>query len=98
MESRLAACSFWLTFDEIWFEQVIWSDEEWFVLTNAPNRSHARYWAHYNPDNVIDCKKAHGQKVMCWAGFVDGACLPIVWFEGSVNHNVYLEKVLKEAV
>ena len=68
------------------------------MLTNAPNRSHARYWAHYNPDNVIDCKKAHGQKVMCWAGFVDGACLPIVWFEGSVNHNVYLEKVLKEAV
>ena len=98
MESRLAACSFWLTFDEIWFERVIWSDEKWFVLTNAPNRSHARYWAPYNPDNVIDCKKAHGQKVMCWAGFVDGACLPIVWFEGSVNHNVYLEKVLKEAV
>ena len=27
MESRVAACSFWLSFEEEWFERVIWSEK-----------------------------------------------------------------------
>ena len=34
---------------------------------------------------------------MAWTGIVDGKCLPVVWFEGSVNSEVYL-KVLKEVL
>jgi coenzyme F420-reducing hydrogenase gamma subunit len=29
---------------------------------------------------------------------VDGMILPVVWFEGSVNSEVYLEQVLKGTV
>ena len=45
-----------------------------------------------------ECKKAHGEKVMAWVGIVDGRILPVVWFEGSVNSNVYLEQVLKNSM
>ena len=98
MESRLAACTFWLTFEDDWFQRVIWSDEKWFVLKQSPNKQICRYWAPSNPHTVIECKKAHGEKVMAWVGIVDGRILPVVWFQGSVNSNVYLEQVLKNTV
>ena len=81
-ESRLAACTFWLTFEEEWFQRVIWSDEKWFVLKQSPNKQICRYWAPSNPHTVIECKKAHGEKVMAWVGTVDGRILPVVWFQG----------------
>ena len=28
---------------------------------------------------------------MAWTGIIDGKCLPVVWFQGSVNGEVYLE-------
>ena len=64
MESRVAACSFWLSFEEEWFERVIWSDEKWFVLQNCPNKQTNRFWTPVNPHEVIQCKKAHGKKAM----------------------------------
>ena len=68
--ARKTACEFWLSFDESWFERIIWTDEKLFVL-----RSHSqndRYWAPANPHEVVECKKAHGGKIMAWVGFVDG--------------------------
>ena len=97
-DSRLAACEFWLTFDDTWFQRVIWSDEKWFVLRQSPNKQNTRFWAPKNPKNVLECKKAYGEKAMAWVGMVDGRILPVVWFEGSVNSEVYLEQVLKNAV
>ena len=35
---------------------------------------------------------------MAWVGIIDGRCLPVVWFEGSVNGEVYREKFLKDTV
>ena len=83
MESRLAACTFWLKFEEEWFQRVIWSDEKWFVLKQSPNKQICRHWAPSNPHTVIECKKAHDEKVMAWVGIVDGRILPVVWFQGS---------------
>lgn len=97
-ESRLAACSFWISFEEEWFERVLWSDEKWFMLQNSPNKKNDVFWSPVNPHEVVECKKAHGKKVMAWVGIVDGKCLPVVWFEGSVNSQVYLEKVLQGTV
>ena len=31
---------------------------------------------------------------MAWVGIVDGKCLPVHWFEGSVNAESYLEMLL----
>ena len=97
-EARLSACQFWLTFSEEWFERVIWTDEKWFVLEQSPNSQNDRYWAPKNRHNVVECKKAHGAKVMAWVGIIDGRCLPVVWFNGSVNGEVYLNQVLKTTV
>ena len=33
---------------------------------------------------------------MAWVGMVDGRILLVVWFEGSVNSEAYLEQVLKK--
>ena len=91
MESRLSACSFWLTFTEDWFEMVIWSDEKWFVLNQHPNRKNDSQWAPSNPHNLVQCKKMSGKKVMAWVGIVDGKVLPVYWFEGSVTGKGYLQ-------
>lgn len=90
-QARMDACDFWLTHDEGWFDRVIWSDEKWFLLKPAPNCKNTVCWAPQNPNKLVPCKKAHGQKVMAWVGLVDGKCLPVHWFHGSVNGEAYLE-------
>lgn len=97
VQSRLSACNYWIQFDEEWFENVIWTDEKWFVLQQAPNRQIDRHWAPMNPHQLIECKKSRGEKCMAWTGIIDGKCLPVVWFEGSVNGEVYL-KLLKDVL
>ena len=76
---------------------MIWSDEKWFVLTQSSNRKNSCTWAPYNPNNLEQCKKQGGAKVMAWVGMVDGQILPIHWFEGSVNGEKYLD-MLKNVV
>jgi len=74
----LSACKFWLTFDEDWFaRKVLWSDEKWFVLLQAPSKRNDRYWAEANPHNIIECNKQGGQKCMAWVGILDGRVLPL---------------------
>ncbi|KAF0292002.1 hypothetical protein FJT64_016980 [Amphibalanus amphitrite] len=85
------SCEFWLTHDEEWFERVLWSDEKWFVLHPSPNMKNTVCWSPENPNKLVPCKKAQGQKVMAWVGVVDGKCLPVHWFTGSVNSDAYLE-------
>ena len=51
-----------------------------------------------NPHKVVECKKAHGGKIMALVGFVDVSFLPVVWFNGSVNGDKYLNQVLKGTV
>jgi hypothetical protein len=70
-------------------------DEKWFVLKQFPNRQNDRFLVPANLHELIECKQAHGAKVMAWVGIVDGRCLPVVWLEGSVNGKVYLNQVLK---
>ena len=91
VESRLTACKFWLEFQEEWFERIIWTDEKMFVLVSEPHRQNDRVWALVSPNKVAACKKTTGTKCMAWTGMVNGKCLPVVWFEGSVNGQVYLE-------
>ena len=69
----------------------MWSDEKWFDLQQAPNRKNEVMWAPENPHNVVECKRAHGEKIMAWIGIVDGKCLQVHWFEGPVNGTAYLD-------
>ena len=72
-------------------EQVIWSDEKWLMLQQAPNRKNVVYWAPMKPQKLVPYKKAHAAKVMAWVGIVDRRRLPVYWFEGSVTGGTYLE-------
>ena len=62
-----------------------------FVLVSEPHRQNDRGWALVSPNKVAACKKTTGTKCMAWTGMVNCKCLPVVWFEGSVNGQVYLE-------
>ena len=88
--SRLAASDFLLTFTLAQLERVLWSDEKWFVLHQAPNRKNDVVWGPEKTRNLVPCKKAHQAKVMAWVGIVNGRVLPVYWFEGSVTSNKYL--------
>ena len=62
--ARKSACEFWLTFPESWFERVIWTDEKWFVLRSPPHSQNNRFWAPANQHEVLECNKAHGEKII----------------------------------
>ena len=91
IESRLSACKSWLQLSEKWFQRIIQTDENMFVLTQAPDRQNDRIWAPALPNIVAQCKNTFGEKCMAWTGIVDGRCLPVVWFQGSVNGEIQLE-------
>ena len=61
------------------------------VPTQAPHRQNDRIWAPARTNTVAQCKKTFGEKCMTWTGIVDGRCLPVVWYQGSVNGEIYLE-------
>ena len=66
------------------------SNEKWFVLHQAPNIQTNRYRAPAHLCNVIECKKAYGEKVIFRVRMMDEIILPVVWFEISVNSDVYI--------
>lgn len=89
--ARLAFCD-WLLMQPDGFEdQVIWSDEKWFLLKQAPNKQNERYWGPCDPEVEVECREQGGQKVMCWAGVINGQII-IHWFDPgmSVNGQTYL--------
>ena len=54
-------------------------------MVRGPRSQNDRYWSPVNRQELVECKKAQGEKVMAWVGIIDGRCLPIVGFDGSVN-------------
>ena len=67
-------------------------------MLSSPYLQNDRYWAPAHQHEEIECKKAHGDTNIAWVGLVDGRCLSVVWFDGSVNSDVYLDQVLKRTV
>ena len=64
-QARVAACRFFLTFDEDLFQkQVIWSDEKGFVLTQPSNRKNDCSWMPANQHNLEKCKNQGGKNML----------------------------------
>ena len=103
MLKRKEFCSWVIQQSPGLFQKVIFSDEKWFVLQQSPNQQNDRIWAPINPNISVASKRLHGEKIMCWAGFVNGKMLKFHWFidaKGktvSVNEESYL-KMLKEVL
>ncbi len=88
---RLNFCH-WISQTNMDPQKIIFSDEKWFHLRPHHNRQNTRVWSTTNPFLYDDSIKQGSEKVMCWAGVVDGRVLPIVWFSAgeSVDSKKYL--------
>ena len=82
----------WISHENTDRQNIIFSDEKWFCLKPHPNRQNTRFWSMSNPHKYDDTNKQGAEKIMAWAGIVDGRILPIVWFKPgeSVNFQIYL--------
>jgi inhibitor of nuclear factor kappa-B kinase subunit alpha len=102
-QERLQFCQWLLTHDDDWFQHVVWTDEKWFVLKNAPNKKNDHFWSPINPHAVVDCKIQGGVKMMTWAAMIDGRFLPLHWFIDEQNRSVSVDgaqylRVLQEVM
>lgn len=51
-ESRLAASTFWLVFEDEWLERVIRMNKKWFTLKQSPNEQDERFRASGKPSPI----------------------------------------------
>lgn len=78
--------------------RILFSDEKLFDIDGVFNSQNDRVWA-INRDEAdknggIVQKKKFSQKVMVWLGVCSKGLTPLVIFDGTVNHEVYIEKAL----
>ena len=85
-EARVTFCNWLLEQSEDFEMKCIWSDEKWFQLKQGPNKQNERYWAPCDPEVEVECRVQGGQKVMCWAGVIEGQLI-IHWFDNNVSVN-----------
>ena len=92
MKVRLDCARWFLTKDKEFFaKKIIWGDEKYFVLHQAPNRQNDKFWMPANPYDVEQCKKQGQPKAMCWTGLYNGKVIGPFWIEGSMDQMVYRE-------
>ena len=100
---RVEFCNWLLSKEEGFETNVIFSDGKWFVLHPAPNSQNERIWAPRYPQEEVECRYQGDQKIMVWAGLVDGPVLMVRWMinDGGGPVSVTAEKylaVIKENV
>ena len=96
-QRRVQAAEWFLQHDAEFFQdQVVWSDEKYFMLKQGPNRSIHRYWAPVNPHEFIECKSQSQQKAMCWTGLFRGKVIGPFWIEGSMDQHVYHDLLVEK--
>ena len=97
-DNRILYCEWLLSKDDKFVDRILFSDEKWFKLLQAPNKQNERYWAPEDPHVQVECREQGGKKVMCWAVMIEGRML-LHWFEDgtSVNGDTYLA-MLKEVL
>ena len=81
MEARVDFCQWVLAKEEGWERSVIFSDEKFFVLRQAPNRQNDHCWAPFDPQEEVESNVRFGEKVMAWSALVDDSVLRIRWMD-----------------
>jgi hypothetical protein len=83
--------------------RILFSDEKMFDLDGIYNSQNQRIWA-VNRDEAdeksgIKMRQKFSQKVMVWLGVCSKGVAPLVIFDqGTVDHAVYIQKVLPIAL
>ncbi|CAF3241398.1 unnamed protein product [Rotaria socialis] len=83
--------------------RILFSDEKFFDIDSVYNSQNDRVWAIDRADadknGGIKQKRKFPQKVMVWLGVCSKGVTPLVILgEGTVDHAVYIEKVLPVAL
>ena len=100
---RKEFCRWLLNKPENFADNVLWSDEKWWVLHQRPNRQNDRYWAAHNPHRYMECNIQGDVKAMSWVGVMNGQVVSVFWFvdgdgrNAAVNQDRYL-KMLRDDV
>lgn len=71
--------------DKIWC-----SDGAHFYLSGEINRQNYRYWGTSNQHNILE-SPLHPQKVTVWIAICGTGLIGLYFFDGTVNHENYLE-------
>lgn len=71
-------------------QNMIFSDEAWFYLTQPINKQNNRIWAESNPNELVE-KPLHDQKVMVWCGISAKRVFGPYFFDSTVNKDSYLD-------
>lgn len=96
-ELRAVFCDWFIAHGENFANNVLFSDEKWFVLDSAPNRQNYRIWSTVPPNVLVECKYQGKKKVMCWVGVLQRKILGPFWFLDenrqpvTVNSGNYLQ-------
>lgn len=83
--------------------KILFSDEKIFDINGVYNVQNDRIWSinrkEANKNGGIQSKRKFPQKVMVWLGVCSKGISPLVIFDkGTINHDVYIKKVLKVAL
>lgn len=83
-------------------ERILFSDEKWFTLNGVYNSQNDRIWAanreEADESGGIHQKRKFPQGIMVWLGACTKGLTPLVVIEkGTVNQEVYMEKILPVA-
>ena len=100
-ESRVTFCNWVLAKEEGWERRIIFSDEKFFVLHQAPNRQNDRCWAPWDPQEETECNMRFDSKVMVWLALVNNSVLQIRWMDEphrpcTVTEESYLHMLQRE--
>ena len=83
--------------------KILSSDKKYFGIDGVSNSQNDRVWAVSRADadekGGVKQKRKHPQKVMVWLGTCSKGITPLVILnKGTVDHAVYIEKVLTIAL
>ena len=100
-EARVDFATWVLAREEGWERKVIFSDEKFFVLHQAPNSQNDRCWAPFDPQEEVECNIRFDKKVMAWSALIDDSVLTIRWMDEphrppTVTAESYLEMLEEE--
>ena len=99
-QRRLEFCSSFLAkleSGEIDLNDILWTDEASFYLSDVITVNNVYFWSDSNPNFTFE-KPLKTAKVTVWAGFSGRFFLPPYFFEGNVTSDLYGELILKHVI
>lgn len=80
---------------QLFFQNVLWSDEATFRSNGEVNRHNMRYWAFENPHWMREVDNQRYWVLNTWCGIIGNQIIGPHFFEGNLNGEMYNEFLLE---